>query len=137
MRTETPDEGLLGFRGISRSVQRSASPVAASQGTGLTRTHALAETFSALTGGRLAIRLDADTASKVVDNLAADLDFVDLDAKEVLSALKEAQKRGVRGGRVHDYLHARAAEKSGAPELLTTDPYDFASLTGSVKVAVI
>jgi predicted nucleic acid-binding protein len=104
---------------------------------GFSRTHALAEIFSALTGGRLAIRLDADTASEVVDNLATDLDFVDLDAKEVLSALKQAQKRGVRGGRVHDYLHARAAEKSGAPELLTTDQYDFASLTDSVTVAVI
>jgi predicted nucleic acid-binding protein len=104
---------------------------------GVTRTHALAETFSALTGGRLAIRLEADAAFKVVDNLAADLDFVDLDPWEVRSALKQAQHRGVRGGRVHDYLHARAAEKSGAPELLTTDQYDFTSLTDSVKVAVI
>ena len=104
---------------------------------GFTRTHALAETFSALTGGRLAIRLDADSACEVVVGLAADLDFVDLDAEEVLSALKQAQKRGVRGGRVHDYLHARAAEKAGARELLTTDQYDFTSLTDRVEVAVI
>jgi predicted nucleic acid-binding protein len=104
---------------------------------GFARTHALAETFSALTGGRLAIRLDADGACEVVAGLAADLDFVDLDAEEVLSALKQAQKRGVRGGRVHDYLHARAAEKAGAEELLTTDQYDFASLTDKVEVVVI
>ena len=104
---------------------------------GFTRTHALAEIFSALTGGRLAIRLESDAAFKVVDNLAADLDFVDLEPKEVLSALKQAQQRGVRGGRVHDYLHARAAEKCGAPGLLTTDQYDFTSLTDSVNVAVI
>jgi predicted nucleic acid-binding protein len=51
--------------------------------------------------------------------------------------LKQAQKRGVRGGRVHDYLHARAAEKAGAEELLTTDQYDFASLTDRVEVVVI
>jgi predicted nucleic acid-binding protein len=104
---------------------------------GFARTHALAETFSALTGGRLAIRLDADSACELVAGLAADLDFVDLDAEEVLSALKQAQKRGVRGGRVHDYLHARAAEKAGAEELLTTDQYDFASLTDRVEVVVI
>jgi predicted nucleic acid-binding protein len=104
---------------------------------GFTRTHALAEVLSALTGGRLAIRLEADAASKVVESLAADLDFVDLDAKEVLSALKQAQKRGVRGGRVHDYLHARAAEKSGAKELLTTDRFDFEALTDAVAVAVL
>jgi predicted nucleic acid-binding protein len=104
---------------------------------GFTRTHALAETFSALTGGRLGIRLDADSASEVVDGLAEDLDFVDLNAREVLSALKQARKRGVRGGRVHDYLHACAAEKAGVEELLTTDQYDFASLTNKVNVAVV
>lgn len=104
---------------------------------GFTRTHTLAELFSALTGGRLSIRLEADAAAKVVQSLAADLDFVDLNAKEVLSAFTQAQKRGVRGGRVHDYLHARAAEKSGAKELLTTDQFDFEALTDSVSIAVL
>lgn len=104
---------------------------------GLTRPHALAEIFSALTGGNLTLRLEADAAAAVVENLVEDLDFVDLGAREVLSALKKAQKRGVRGGRVHDYLHAVAADKSGAPELLTTDRWDFASLTDKVKVVVI
>ena len=104
---------------------------------GLTRTHALAEVFSALTGGNLSIRLDANAAAEVVSALAQDLDFLDLTAAEVLAALKEAQPRGVRGGRVHDFLHARAAEKSGAEDLLTTDRYDFESLTDSVKVELV
>jgi hypothetical protein len=104
---------------------------------GSTRTHALAETFSALTGGRLAIRLDAKAAAEMVGNLASDLDFIDLTAEEVLSALKQAQKRGVRGGRVHDYLHAVAADKSRAGELLTTDQYGFQGLADSVTIAVV
>ena len=104
---------------------------------GITRTHALAEIFSALTGGNLAIRLDADAAAELVDNLAQDLDFVDLTAKEVLAALKLAKERGVRGGRVHDFLHAAAAENSGAEELLTTDQHDFESLTDSVRVELV
>jgi predicted nucleic acid-binding protein len=107
------------------------------QERGITRTHALAEIFSALTGGNLAIRLEADAAAEMVDNLAQDLDFVDLTAKEVLAALKRARKRGVRRGRVHDFLHAIAAENSGAEELLTTDQYDFESLTDSVRVELI
>ena len=107
------------------------------QERGYTRTHALAETFSVLTGGRLGLRLDADAASDVVGGLAADLDFVHLDAREVLAALGQARRRGVRGGRVHDYLHARAAEKADTRELLTTDRYDFASLTDKVRVVVI
>jgi predicted nucleic acid-binding protein len=107
------------------------------QERGITRTHALAEIFSALTGGNLAIRLEADAAADPVDNLAQDLDFVDLTAKEVLAALKLARKRGVRGGRVHDFLHAIAAENSGAEELLTADKHDFESLTDSVKMELI
>ena len=72
---------------------------------GITRTHSLAEIFSALTGGNLNIRMDADGAAQVVDNLTADLDFIDLKPDEVTRALKEAKQRGVRGGRVHDFLH--------------------------------
>jgi len=108
-----------------------------SQERGLTRTHALAEVFSALTGGNLAIRLEADAAAEMVDNLARDLDFVDLTPKEVLAAFKQARQRGVRGGRVHDFLHAVAAERAGATELLTTDQHDFESLTDSVTVELV
>ena len=100
---------------------------------GLTRTHTLAEVFSTLAGGNLAFRLDADEAAQTVASLAADLDFHDLTAAEVLTALKEARKKGVRGGRIHDYLHAVAAQKSGAKKLLTLDKNDF---TGLAKVAI-
>ncbi len=96
---------------------------------GVTRTHTLAEVFSTLTGGNLAFRLDADGAARTVANLAVDLDFYDLAAEDILQALKEARKRGVRGGRVHDYLHAVAAEKAGAKKLITLDRNDFEDLT--------
>jgi predicted nucleic acid-binding protein len=41
---------------------------------------------------------------------------------------------GVRGGRVHDFIHAMAAQKSGATTLLTMDKNDFTGLTSSVAV---
>ena len=104
---------------------------------GITRTHALAEVFSALTGGNLGIRLEADAAARTVDNLAGDLDFVELTSEEVRQALKQAKRRGVRGGRVHDFMHAVAAEKSGAKELLTLDEHDFEQLLDSVKIRQI
>jgi predicted nucleic acid-binding protein len=104
---------------------------------GITRTHALAETFSALTGGNLTVRLDANDAARTVEDLAKDLDFVDLTAREVLDALKQTRKRGVRGGRVHDFLHAKAAEKAEVGELLTADEHDFESLLDSVKIEQI
>jgi predicted nucleic acid-binding protein len=104
---------------------------------GVTRTHALAETFSALTGGNLALRVDADAAARMVDSLAQDLDFVDLTSKEILDALKQTRKRGVRGGRIHDFLHALAAEKAGTGQLLTADENDFTSLLDTVKVELV
>jgi hypothetical protein len=55
----------------------------------------------------------------------------------MLAALKQTRKRGVRGGRVHDFMHAVAAEKSGAKELLTLDTHDFDALTDSIKVEVV
>ena len=101
---------------------------------GFSRTHALAEIFSAFTSGNLAIRLDAESALKVIQGLAGDLDFIDLNADEVLEGLKDAKKKGVRGGRVHDFLHALAAEKAGAEELLTADRNDFVMLSTKVQV---
>jgi predicted nucleic acid-binding protein len=70
----------------------------------------------------------------MVGNLAQDLDFVDLTSKEVLDALKQTRKRGVRGGRIHDFLHAVAAEKAKAGQLLTADEHDFESLLDTVNI---
>jgi len=95
---------------------------------GFTRQHALAESFSALTGNPVT-RIDADDAVEFLTCLAESLDFVELSAGEVLAGLKTARKKGVCGGRVHDYLHAMAAEKSGAGKILTLDKHDFTGLT--------
>ena len=95
---------------------------------GITRSHALAETFAALTGNPQN-RVDADVATTLIQQLADSLDFVDLTAAEMLAALKTARKLGVRGGRVHDLFHAVAAKKCGAKKILTLDKNDFTGLT--------
>ncbi len=95
---------------------------------GFTRPHALAEIFSTLTGNPKT-RIDASDAATVIERLAASLEFVELTAPETLSALKLTRSKGVRGGRVHDYFHAVAAEKSGARKILTLDENDFEGLS--------
>ena len=95
---------------------------------GFTRPHALAETFSALTGNPVT-RIHADDAADFLLSLAENLDFVELTGKEILTALKKAQKKGIQGGLVHDYLHALAAEKSGVKKILTLDRNDFVGIT--------
>src|SRR5262249_51925683 len=101
-----------------------------------TRAHALAESFSALTGNP-EIRLDADMAARTLEQLLPELEFVDLSAAEIIAALKKARRKGVRGGHVHDLLHAAAADKSGAEELLTLDANDFAGLADKSRVVAI
>ncbi|MEI8288278.1 MAG: hypothetical protein WCH99_02300 [Verrucomicrobiota bacterium] len=95
---------------------------------GFTRPHALAETFSALTGNPVT-RIDANDAFDFISTIARNLDFVEISVAEILQALKTSRQKGVRGGRVHDYLHAVAAEKSGAKKILTLDKNDFAEVT--------
>lgn len=103
---------------------------------GFTRTHALSEAFAALTGNPK-IRFDSDYAAQTVELLTEDLEFTDLSASEVVSALKKAKRKGVRGGHVHDLLHAAAADKSGAKELLTLDINDFQGLTEKAKITAV
>ena len=103
---------------------------------GFTRPHALSEMFSALTGGNISIRTDAEAAARIIEELAGDLEFIDLTVREMVAALKKAKRLGVRGGRVHDFLHAVAAEKAGADKIVTLDENDFNGLTG-LKIELV
>jgi hypothetical protein len=71
---------------------------------------------------------------RLIREISAGMNFVELDAGETLSALEAAQTRGVRGGRVHDWLHARAAEKAKVAVLLTDNFADFAGLEDGFSV---
>jgi len=103
--------------------------------SGFTRPHALAEVFSTLTGGRLGYRCQPDDAAKIGRELAADLQFVELGEQETLHALATSRKHGVRGGQIHDYLHAIAARKAGALTIYTFNTGDFHNLGLPLTIA--
>ena len=104
--------------------------------TAVTRSHSFAEAFSALTGGHLGIRYAPGDAAEIITSLAKDLEVVELSLEESLAALAEAGKVGVRGGRVHDFLHAMAARKACVEKLVTLNQSDFVGLLGSeVEIA--
>ena len=96
----------------------------------VTRSHSFSEVFSTLTGGRLGFRYAPDDAAGIISSLAKDLEVVDLSLEESLAALSQAGRVGVRGGRVHDFLHAEAARKAGAERLVTLNTSDFVGLLG-------
>ncbi len=87
--------------------------------------HALSETFSTLTGGRLGKRVSAADAAILTKRLAARLHIVTLTEADLLSAYAEASGRGIRGGAIYDYLHLVAARKAGAGQMHTLNLDDF------------
>lgn len=96
-----------------------------------TRPHSLAEMFSTLTKG-VNYRYSPQDAAKLIKGLAEDLDFVELSAKDALSAIESAGPQGIRGARIHDLMHAAAAEKYQAAVLFTLDTAGFSNLKTAV-----
>ena len=91
--------------------------------------HALTETFSTLTGGRLGIRINPAVAASILrDKVAPRLAITSLLESDLLSGYENAEARGVRGGAVYDYLHLLAAKKSGASRIYTLNVTDFRAI---------
>lgn len=90
--------------------------------------HAIAETFSTLTGGREALRVDPATAAKLIEESI--LPFVEpvvLSVRDMLQAVQSAHTRGVRGGAIYDFLHLTAARKARAERVYTLNLRHFRS----------
>lgn len=137
MKTYWDTSGLINAAVSGTVLQRLAT------GDHATRTHALAEFFGILTGRGIRwerdgqayeLKLTGEQAAQWLASNLTTVQFVDLTAREVLDALNQAQARNVAGARVHDYLHAVAAQKAEADELLTRNQSDFGGLTGSIPV---
>jgi predicted nucleic acid-binding protein len=91
--------------------------------------HALAETFSILTGSRQGRRLRPALAVELIESSVLPfVDLVHLTGKETMAAIADTERRGVRGGAVYDWLHLAAARKAGAQALVTLDVRDFQAL---------
>lgn len=93
---------------------------------GRVRTHAFAETFSTLTGGRLGQSITPNVAARAIEEtIVPSVTTIELTPREILAALREAESRGVRGGAIHDYLHLAAARKVRADRLYTLNVRHF------------
>lgn len=95
-----------------------------------TWTHALAEVFATLTGGRLGLRVPPQLAAELIEqSLLPRLAVVELPIEDVVVALREAHAVGARGGALYDHLHLFAARKAGVDALFTLNLRHFVALT--------
>ncbi|MEI6675696.1 MAG: PIN domain-containing protein [Verrucomicrobiota bacterium] len=77
--------------------------------------HALSETFSTLTGGRLAFRMPAhELVALIEEDYLPSLSIVTLTPAEMLRGMRECEARGVRGAAIFDFQHLAAARKAKA-----------------------
>jgi predicted nucleic acid-binding protein len=99
------------------------------QGGNVAYAHAFLETFATLTGGKLGMKVDADFAAKLLsETVLPRVEVIELGMAELLAALQQAKKQGVRGGGVYDYMHLVAARKAAADILCTINLGDFLHL---------
>jgi predicted nucleic acid-binding protein len=92
-------------------------------------THALAETFATLTGGRLGIRVSPAIAAQLIEaSLLPRLRLIELRGEEVVDAIRGSDAAGVRGGALYDFLHLTAARISGAMTLYTLNTRHFEAI---------
>jgi len=91
--------------------------------------HALLETFSTLTGGKLGVRVTPDLAAQMhSETILPRVSVIELSIAEIVDAFRVAQSRGVRGGCVYDYMHLLAAKKGNASVINTLNTDDFQHL---------
>jgi predicted nucleic acid-binding protein len=91
--------------------------------------HGLLETFSTVTGGRRGMQLSAAFATDVIENdYVPRLTITTLAPTEILRAMNECERRGVRGGAIYDFLHLAAARKAKATKFYTLNERDFRSI---------
>lgn len=107
---------------------------------GMTRCHSVAEWVSIQTGRGLVYRtpqgqlikrnLSPADAAREAQRLFARLTFHDLSGPQTLEAVTLAvSKEKIRGGNLHDYLHARTAEIFGAQRIVTLNVRDYSMMT--------
>ena len=91
--------------------------------------HALAESFSVLTGGRKGRRFSAQSVVALMEEgLLPSVSPQTLTGKDLVDAMKAAHHRGVRGGAIYDWLHLAAARKARAEVFFTLNLRDFPAL---------
>lgn len=92
-------------------------------------THALAESFATLTGGRLGIRVSPAIAAQLVEvSLLPRLRLIELGSEDLVAAIRGADAVGARGGAIYDFMHLAAARKSAAKTLYTLNIRHFEAI---------
>lgn len=120
------DSSILGAALVDSESHHAACLALLRRGQLRAHVHALVETFNTLTGGRHMHRVLPSVAADILEcSVLPRVETFSLSAREIVSAMKEAEGRGVRGGAIYDYLHLVAARRGKSRRIYTLDVSDF------------
>ena len=98
---------------------------------GFTDAHALAETFSTLTGF---YKVPTDAAAELTLSLKDNVAVEALSLNDFETAITQAKGRGIMGGGIYDSLHAAFARRKGARTIVTRNPSHFAHTAPDMEI---
>ena len=99
--------------------------------------HSLVELYAVMT--RLPVRpmVPPDQALLFVQEAIVRLSTIALDGGEYATALEDAARRGIAGGRMYDALLLHCARKAGAERILTWNVSDFRRIAPDLTDRII
>jgi predicted nucleic acid-binding protein len=96
-----------------------------------TDAHALAETFSTLTGF---YKVPTTAAAEMILSLKTTIQVEALALTDYEAAIGQAHSRGIMGGGIYDSLHATFARRKGAKRIVTRNPSNFQHAAGDIEI---
>jgi predicted nucleic acid-binding protein len=101
--------------------------------------HALLETFSILSGGRHPAALTPGDAAELIRlNVSTrGVRLIDIPSAAILDYLPGAERAGVRGGAVYDFMHLAAARVSGAKRIVTLNVRHFVAAAPDLAPIIV
>lgn len=96
---------------------------------GYTSAHGITEFYSVMTRAPFKPPLHSTEVWRLIDEvILKHLELVTLTAKEHIEVTRRCAAAGWGGGRVHDAMHLRCAEKAGCDRIYTFNAKDFRAL---------
>ena len=96
-----------------------------------TNAHAIAETFSTLTGF---YKVPTDAATEMTLGLRDSIAIEPFLWRDFETAIQEARSRGVMGGGIYDSLHATFARRKKAARIVTRNPSHFQHVAPDIEI---
>ena len=96
-----------------------------------TNAHALAETFSTLTGF---YKVPTAAATQLTLSIRESIEVEPLSRADYDTAIGEARSRGVMGGGIYDSLHATFARRKKAVRIVTLNPSHFRHVAPDIEI---